>query len=488
VTVLYPVVNAGVETAPAPATPVTLAASFDACRRLHRLHGTTYYWATMALLRMVRPYVHALYGLCRYADEIVDAFDDVAVSQRRYRLNELRKQLRRDLRVGDSDHDVLKAVVFTARAFALPTSAFERFFDSMESDLEVSRYDTYADLERYMDGSAAVIGELMLPILDPTDTDAAFGGARDLGVAFQLTNLLRDVGEDLDRGRVYFPLDELAHFGVDIESRRVDDAWADFCCFQIDRMQVLYRRADEAITYLPPSSAGSIRAARVLRPDPRPYRRQRIRRLFAQSACADRTEAARRRRRMARGTENAVRPAGQIDDAVIVVDQHDRATGSCAKLEAHRAPGVRHRAFSAMVFYADGRWLLQRRAATKYHFGGRWTNSCCSHPRPGGTLVAAVVHPIGEALGLVADVITAHGAFEYRATDSQSGLVEHEIDHVFSVQTTGLLAFDRNEISACTWRAPRQVADALEHDPSRFTPWLAPVVEMLSTSLLRAAS
>ena len=245
-------------------TVPTLTQSYAECRRLHRAHGTTYYWATKALPIVKQPHVHALYGLCRFADEIVDEFSEASGADRRRRLDRLEADLRRGIEEGASDHIVLKAVVFTARAFAMDVAAFARFFASMRADLETSTYATFDDLMSYMDGSAAVIGELMLPILEPTNPVAALPGARDLGLAFQLTNFLRDVSEDLDRGRVYFPLDELDGFGVSITDRRVTPEWSDFCRFQIDRMRALYTSADEGIRHLPAESRPSIQAARVL--------------------------------------------------------------------------------------------------------------------------------------------------------------------------------------------------------------------------------
>jgi phytoene synthase len=242
----------------------TLSESYAACRRLHRAHGTTYYWATKVLPPVKQPHVHALYGLCRFADEIVDDFSDATLADRQRRLDDLAAALWRGLDEGRSDHIVLKAVVFTARAFDLDRSAFQRFFGSMRADLEVTSYATFDDLMAYMDGSAAVIGELMLPILEPTDPAAALPGARDLGFAFQLTNFLRDVAEDLDRGRIYFPTEELAAFGVSIHDRRATPAWIAFSQFQIDRIRGMYASADEGIAYLPPESRPSIRAARIL--------------------------------------------------------------------------------------------------------------------------------------------------------------------------------------------------------------------------------
>lgn len=244
----------------------TLASSYELCRRLHRRHGTTYYWATRALPAVSRPHVHALYGLCRHADEVVDAPIGPSIAERAIRLDGLERALLSGLRCGVSDDPVLRAVVFTARAYDLPPDAFVRFFAAMRADLSVRSYDSYAELLGYMEGSAAVIGELMLPVLEPYDAVAATAGARSLGIAFQMTNFLRDVGEDLERGRVYLPRDELAAHGVDPDLRRrcVDDAWRSFCRFQIERIRLLYGRADRAIALLPPHSAKAIRVARVL--------------------------------------------------------------------------------------------------------------------------------------------------------------------------------------------------------------------------------
>ena len=112
---------------------------------------------------------------------------------------------------------MLKAVVHTVRAFDIDPDCFRRFLRSMAMDLTISAYATWDDLLGYMDGSAAVIGEMMLPILEPLTPDA-LEPARDLGNAFQLTNFLRDVAEDLDRGRVYLPQEDLDRFGADPHS------------------------------------------------------------------------------------------------------------------------------------------------------------------------------------------------------------------------------------------------------------------------------
>jgi phytoene/squalene synthetase len=245
-------------------TPAALAASYARCKRLHRRHGTTYYWATRALPRADQRHVHALYGLCRHADELVDAPDRGSVTERSRRLDALHARFTRDLAAGASDHPVLMAVVRTVRHLELGAQLFHRFFAAMRMDLSVTRYETFDDLQTYMDGSAAVIGEMMLAVLRPIDPDTVREGARTLGLAFQLTNFLRDVGEDLDRGRIYLPQEDLERFGADPRQREVTAAWRMLSQFEIERIRGMYRVADEAIALLPPRSAAVVRAARIL--------------------------------------------------------------------------------------------------------------------------------------------------------------------------------------------------------------------------------
>ena len=144
----------------------------------------------------------------------------------------------------------------------MPQEYFERFFGAMHGDPTRSRYQTWPDLVDYMEGSAAVIGEMMVPVLGARVPDAV-EPARALGFAFQLTNFLRDVGEDLDRNRVYLPQDDLARFGADPWRRTVDDAWRELMRFEIERNRELYRQADAGIAMMPLESASAWRS-----PDP----------------------------------------------------------------------------------------------------------------------------------------------------------------------------------------------------------------------------
>ena len=252
---------------PALDVPGQLREAYAVCKALTRRHGTTYYWATRLLPASRRPHVYALYGFCRYADDIVDALDGSPVPARERALEDLAAELRYGLEhpssVDPRGTPVVAAVVHTAQTYDIDPGCFDRFLGSMRMDLTVSSYPTWGDLCAYMDGSAAVIGEMMLPILEPLSTDAR-RPAQDLGLAFQLTNFLRDVGEDLERGRIYIPGEDLEQFGADPVRRTVDGAWRSLMQFEIARARQLYVSADRGITMLPAWSARAIGTAREL--------------------------------------------------------------------------------------------------------------------------------------------------------------------------------------------------------------------------------
>ncbi len=249
----------------APTAPgvVTLDESYARCRELNKRHGTTYYWSTKVLPRVKQHHVWALYAFCRYADDIVDDLGPAPVTERAAALASLGDRFFADLAVGYSDDPVLKAVVHTVRAFDIDPDCFRRFLRSMTMDLTVATYDTWDDLLDYMDGSAAVIGEMMLPILEPLRPEA-LPHARDLGNAFQLTNFLRDIDEDLDRGRQYVPQEDLRRFGVDLTQRVVTPGFIELMRFEIARCRELYASAEQGRSMLPPASARCIGAAHDL--------------------------------------------------------------------------------------------------------------------------------------------------------------------------------------------------------------------------------
>lgn len=248
-------------------TEPALRASYERCRELNAQHGKTYYLATLLLPPGKRPYVHALYGFARYADEIVDDLASTLTAEQKAEwLGSWGDRFLADLERGESDDEVCRAVVDTVQRWQIPTAHFTAFLHSMRMDLTVTGYADYPALYEYVYGSAAVIGLQMVPILEPSAPEA-YDRAMDLGVAFQLANFIRDVGEDLDRGRVYLPQDELTRFGVSremLERRQVTPELRDALRFQIARVRELEERSRVGVALLHPSSRDCIEAARVL--------------------------------------------------------------------------------------------------------------------------------------------------------------------------------------------------------------------------------
>jgi phytoene synthase len=244
-----------------------LEQSYEECKRLNALHGKTYYLATLLLPAKKRPPVHALYGFARYADEIVDDLaSTLSDDEKAHALRTWGSGVLADLRRGESDDLIGRALVDTVKTYSIPLDYFEAFMKSMEMDLTVTRYNNYEELMTYVYGSAVVIGLEMLPILGYSDP-RAIEAATALGAAFQLANFIRDIGEDIDRGRIYMPLDELARFGVSEEmllKRQLTPQIIEAIKFQIARVRDLQAIADAGIQYLDPISRPCIRAASEL--------------------------------------------------------------------------------------------------------------------------------------------------------------------------------------------------------------------------------
>ena len=248
-------------------TDPDLRASYLECKRLNSLHGKTYYLATLLLPKAKRPHVHALYGFARYADEIVDDLSStLTIEEKAKVLKVWGEKVLEDIRLGRSDDHVGRALVDTVQRFNIPIEQFEAFLHSMTMDLSVTEYQTYDDLMEYVYGSAAVIGLQMVPILGASDLKA-YEAAQKLGIAFQLANFIRDVSEDLDRGRIYLPLDDLKAAGVSKEmlaAKKLTPEIKQALQYQIERVRRLQREAAERITLLDPVSQPCINAASEL--------------------------------------------------------------------------------------------------------------------------------------------------------------------------------------------------------------------------------
>lgn len=166
-------------------------------------------------------------------------------------------------------------------------------------------------------------------------------------------------------------------------------------------------------------------------------------------------------------------------EALILVDERDTEIGSEEKLAAHQNGGKLHRAFSVFIYNGAGQMLLQQRALGKYHFGGLWTNSCCGHPLRGELVANAARRRVNEELGIDVPLHSA-GTFIYRAEDPQSGLVEHELDHVLKGDFDGPLHVNPDEIAATRWLDPREVREWLDREPKVFTPWFSLALEQIA--------
>jgi phytoene synthase len=247
-----------------------LQKSYSECKKLNALHGKTYYLATLLLPKNKRPFVHALYGFARYADEIVDNFDsNLSNSQRRSELEQWSFQMLNDLKTGTSTDHVGRALVDTVNRFDIPIAYFEAFLHSMAMDLDVVEYANFDALSEYVYGSAAVIGLQMVEILGMKkgEEENTRKAAEKLGIAFQLANFIRDVGEDLERGRIYLPMDELAAFNIDremLERKIVTPQLKLALKDQIERVRKLQSEANAGIKNLSPDSRPCIEAASEL--------------------------------------------------------------------------------------------------------------------------------------------------------------------------------------------------------------------------------
>jgi 15-cis-phytoene synthase len=241
--------------------PFATDADYDECRRLHRKFGTTYYFASQKFRPETRNQVHALYGFVRVPDEWVD---NPSTANPREQLQEFRRQLVTGYEGVRPDEPVLRAFVDVCHACQMPLDEPLCFLDAMEQDLDKTRYNTYAELEHYMRGSAAAVGVMMCHILGVGADKEAIRGAVALGEAMQLTNFLRDVGEDTQRGRIYLPLEDMSSFHVsedDILQGKMSDHFVGLMKFQIERARNLYREAETTISLLPPEGRKPVKLA-----------------------------------------------------------------------------------------------------------------------------------------------------------------------------------------------------------------------------------
>lgn len=169
-----------------------------------------------------------------------------------------------------------------------------------------------------------------------------------------------------------------------------------------------------------------------------------------------------------------------IDEQVILVDLEDRELGTIEKMEAHKK-GLLHRAISVFIVNSKGEWMLQQREIKKYHSGGLWTNTCCSHPKPGESCMEAAVRRLSEEMGLKAD-LTELFHFIYREP-MDNNLTEYELDHVFIGKTDDLPLINRDEVMDWRYLSFSEIQLKVEMKPDDFTVWFVRVMDKVHQML-----
>ena len=177
-----------------------------------------------------------------------------------------------------------------------------------------------------------------------------------------------------------------------------------------------------------------------------------------------------------------MRESGTIE--VILVDQNDNQIGAMEKIAAHQNGATLHRAFSVFVFNSKGETLLQRRALSKYHTPGRWSNTCCSHPYVGESDSDAAHRRLKEEMGFDCDLKEVF-SFIYR-TPVEKGLTEHEFDHVFFGRYDGKVTPDPKEVMDYKWIGLEARRDAIRSEPDNYTPWLPIALDEIKAKGVRS--
>ncbi|MGL4305342.1 MAG: phytoene/squalene synthase family protein [Mycobacteriaceae bacterium] len=251
-----------------------LAAGYQQCKALTAQHGKSYYLATALLNAAQRQAVYALYGFARTVDDIVDHAVDTDPEITLRSIDNIANQVKAGLSGKSVANPIFLALCDTVTQYRIPVEYLWAFLHSMQMDIPVSEffqpvYKTMTELKKYMYGSASVIGLQLLPVLGVAKTISdAEPFAAALGEAFQLTNFLRDIAEDLARGRIYLPTDDLKAFGVEEDllhylwlhqstDPRLKRALAHF----IALTRALYRKAEHGIALLHPTAQPCVRTA-----------------------------------------------------------------------------------------------------------------------------------------------------------------------------------------------------------------------------------
>lgn len=238
--------------------------SFETCKRITRENSKSFYFASFPLPYSKRMATYATYAFCRTADDIVDAAVPGTEEEARDRIDELRALLATIETGAIPDHPLWGPFAMTIRDFGIPTDPFHTLLDGVESDLAPRRFADFDELRAYCFRVASTVGVALSHIFGFGDRHA-LQYAANMGIAMQLTNIIRDVGTDWALGRVYLPQDELARFGYsehDLSAHVVNEEFHALMNFQVARAREYYRRAFQGIRYL--TKDGSNRTAYLM--------------------------------------------------------------------------------------------------------------------------------------------------------------------------------------------------------------------------------
>ena len=237
--------------------------AFEYARLLTAHYSKSFYISARMLPRERRWATFALYGFCRYADNLIDNPRHRSPDELLREVTLLLQELTLAYRTGESEHPIVRAFIIVARKYGIPFEYPAELLKGVEMDLRNTRYQTFDDLYLFCYRVAGVVGLMMTYVLG-YETDAAFEYAEKLGIAMQLTNILRDIKEDKNMGRIYLPLEELQQYGIDeqdIMDETMNENLRRLIEFQVQRAHAYYEEADRGIPMLTPESQFAIYSA-----------------------------------------------------------------------------------------------------------------------------------------------------------------------------------------------------------------------------------
>ncbi len=234
-------------------------------KAIHRETGKTFYYATRLLPERIREQTYVLYGFFRIADEVVDGDNEIESESQATQLETLRRGALGEI---PAENPVVEAFTEIKQREGIPDDEVNAFIDAMLADIDTDRYETFEDLRGYMRGSAAAVGNMMMSIMDVDNPEVARRHAMALGEAFQLTNFIRDVDEDItELDRVYLPMETLDRYDVTVDELRRGECspgFRDAVRFELHRAEQLYRTGVRGIEYLPRDCQFGVLLAAVL--------------------------------------------------------------------------------------------------------------------------------------------------------------------------------------------------------------------------------